>query len=123
MREGRPAGDAGEVCPEHRAPVLMVEKGTKMMKRNSSLIGGAVVLAGLGWAHQAAAEQPRATADQAAQVQAADYAYIFEDDPLAASGDVAAGLRIAVRPVGQRSLLIRPRTQFIQELFQSAENL
>ncbi len=90
------------------------------MKRNSSLIGGAVVLVGLALANHAAAEEPAA---QRAQVQSADYAYVFEDDPLAASGDVAAGLRIAVRPVGQRSLLIRPRTQFIQELFQSAENL
>lgn len=63
------------------------------------------------------AEVPRAV------VTNDDYTYVFEEDPLAASGEVAPGLRIAVRPVGQRSLLIRPRTQFIQELFQSAEDL
>lgn len=51
------------------------------------------------------------------------YSYEFEDDPLAATGDVAAGLRIEVRPVGMRSVLIRPRTQFISELLKSAENL
>lgn len=66
---------------------------------------------------------------QSAQAQApvvdssVAYSYEFEDDPLAATGEVAAGLRIEVRPRGMRSVLLRPRTQFIAELLKTAEDL
>lgn len=51
------------------------------------------------------------------------YAYTFEDDPLEATPADARGARIRVRPSATRTLLLRPRTHFIRELFQSAENL
>ncbi len=51
------------------------------------------------------------------------YAYTFEDDPLDAAPEGAREARIMVRPVGKRTLLIRPRTHFIRELFKSAEDL
>jgi len=56
-------------------------------------------------------------------VEKEGYSYDFEDDPLAATGDVPAGLRISVRPAGKRTLLIRARAQFITELLLSAESL
>ena len=89
-----------------------------MMKISQALVLNSVLLGVVTFATSASAEQPKTRADLRG-----DYGYEFEDDPIAASGDVAQGLRIAVRPLGQRSLLIRPRTQFIQELFKSAENL
>jgi hypothetical protein len=51
------------------------------------------------------------------------YAYEFDDDALDAIPQGARGARIRVRPMGKRTLLIRPRTHFINELFKSAENL
>lgn len=48
------------------------------------------------------------------------YAYTFEDDPLGASPIGDRGARLTVRPIGKRTLLIRPRTHFIDELFESA---
>jgi hypothetical protein len=51
------------------------------------------------------------------------YAYTFEDDPLGATPFADRGARLTVRPIGKRTLLIRPRTHFIAELFKSAEDL
>ncbi len=51
------------------------------------------------------------------------YAYTFDDDPLDATPEGARGARIMVRPIGKRTLLIRPRTHFIVELFKTAEDL
>lgn len=51
------------------------------------------------------------------------YIYEFEDDPLDASPESAQGARIRVIRGRARTLLLRPRTQFIREIFQSAENL
>lgn len=51
------------------------------------------------------------------------YRYVFEDDPLDADASAAEGVRLRVRPLGQRTLLIRPRVHFIPELFKSAEDL
>lgn len=56
-------------------------------------------------------------------VKKGEISYDFEDDPLSATGDVAAGMRIHVRPVGKRTLLIRPRAQFIREMLLSVEDL
>jgi hypothetical protein len=54
---------------------------------------------------------------------AAGYGYEFEDDPLAAGGFGPNDSRIRVRRGAQRSTLIKPRTQFINELLKSVENL
>lgn len=54
---------------------------------------------------------------------ATDYSYVFTDDPLAATPESAAGLRLTVRRGSQRTYLIRARAHFIRELFQSAEDL
>jgi hypothetical protein len=51
------------------------------------------------------------------------YGYEFEDDPLAAGGFGPNDSRIRVRRGAQRSTLIKPRTQFINELLKSVENL
>lgn len=49
--------------------------------------------------------------------------YEFRDDLLNSDVAFPGGGTIVVRPKAARSLLIRPRTSFIQELFKSAENL
>jgi hypothetical protein len=51
------------------------------------------------------------------------YAYTIEDDPLGATPFGDRGARLTVRPASKRTLLIRPRTHFIVELFKSAEDL
>jgi hypothetical protein len=51
------------------------------------------------------------------------YRYVFEDDPLDADLSAAEGVRLRVRPLGKRTLLIRPRVHFIPELFKSAQDL
>jgi hypothetical protein len=50
------------------------------------------------------------------------YSYDFEDDPLDADPHGARGDRIRVRPGAARTLLIRPRTHFIAEIFKSVED-
>lgn len=51
------------------------------------------------------------------------YSYTFDDDPLGAIPQDARGARIRVRPLGKRTLLIRPRAHFVDEMLKSAENL
>jgi len=57
------------------------------------------------------------------QDSADGYIYQFDDDPLDASPESAAGARIRVLRGRNRTLLLRPRTQFIREIFHSAEHL
>jgi len=51
------------------------------------------------------------------------YGYEFDDDPLNAGGFGPNDATIRVRPGAARTLLIRPRTQFVEEMLQSVENL
>jgi hypothetical protein len=51
------------------------------------------------------------------------YVYTFKDDPLGATPFSDRGALLKVRPIGKRTLLLRPRTHFIAELFKSAEDL
>ena len=51
------------------------------------------------------------------------YAYTFKDDPLDAAPLGENSARIAVRRGAKRTILIRPRTHFIVEIFKSAEDL
>jgi hypothetical protein len=68
-------------------------------------------------AARAEAQEPRAALTERG------YAYTFEDDPLDAAPLGAKGDRISVRRGAKRTLLLRPRTHFIRELFHSAEDL
>jgi len=52
-----------------------------------------------------------------------DVSYEFLDDPLAAGNLGPSGGGIIVRNRHMRTLLIRPRTQFITEMLKSVENL
>jgi hypothetical protein len=52
-----------------------------------------------------------------------DQSVIFRDDPLAAGGLGPNDVRITVPPSPKRVTLLRPRTQFIQEMLKSVENL
>jgi len=58
-----------------------------------------------------------------ASVEADGYGYRFKDDALAAGGLNATDPRLHVVQHAARSVLIRPRTQFIQEMLKSVENL
>jgi len=51
------------------------------------------------------------------------YGYRFKDDALQAGGFGPLDARLHVVPRAARSLLIRPRTQFISEMLKSVENL
>lgn len=51
------------------------------------------------------------------------YGYEFDDDPLNAGGFGPNDATIRVRPGAARTLLIRPRTQFVDEMLLSVENL
>lgn len=51
------------------------------------------------------------------------YAYTFVDDPLDGAPQDANSARISVRRGAKRTILIRPRTHFIVEIFKSAEDL
>lgn len=52
-----------------------------------------------------------------------DYGYIFNDDALLGNDLQGQTGIIKVRPVGVRDRLIRPRTQFIAEMFKSIEHI
>jgi hypothetical protein len=51
------------------------------------------------------------------------YGYEFSDDPLNAGGFGANDMMIKVRPRAARTMLIRPRTNFIPELLKSVEDI
>jgi hypothetical protein len=48
---------------------------------------------------------------------------VFKDDPMSALGMDAGGATLVVRGRPARTLLIRPRLQFVSELLKSAEAL
>lgn len=48
---------------------------------------------------------------------------VFKDDPLAAGGLGPNDFVIRVPPSPKRVMLLRPRTQFVQEMLKSVENL
>ena len=48
---------------------------------------------------------------------------VFKDDPLAAGGLDPHDARITIRPMGIRTFLLRPRTQFVSEMLKSVESL
>lgn len=77
------------------------------------------VAAGLG----VVAFEGTALAQAASEGSGDGYGYEFDDDPLAAAGFGPNDSRIRVRKGAQRSTLIKPRTQFINELLKSVENL
>ncbi len=52
-----------------------------------------------------------------------DYGYVFPDDPLAAGFFGPNDAHIRVLPTPKRSTLIRPRTQFVDEMLKSVEAL
>jgi len=52
-----------------------------------------------------------------------DQNVIFKDDPLAAGGFGPKDAIIHVPPQAKRVMLLRPRTQFVQEMLKSVENL
>jgi hypothetical protein len=52
-----------------------------------------------------------------------DQNIIFKDDPLAAGGFGPKDAIIHVPPQAKRVMLLRPRTQFVQEMLKSVENL
>lgn len=49
--------------------------------------------------------------------------YTFEDDPLDAVGHDALGAVLHIRPGAARTLLIRPRVQFVAELLSTVEQM
>jgi ABC-type uncharacterized transport system involved in gliding motility auxiliary subunit len=51
------------------------------------------------------------------------YAYDFSDDPLSGNSAAANAAVIRVRRAAARRTLIRPRLNFIPELFKSVENI
>jgi hypothetical protein len=51
------------------------------------------------------------------------YEYKFEDDGLLGNDLGVNASDIKVRPPGRKSLLQRPRVQFVQELLKSVENM
>lgn len=55
--------------------------------------------------------------------QDASYSVEFVDDLLKGAGIDSSAAQIKVRPPSTRSLLIRPRTSFVMEMFKSVENI
>jgi hypothetical protein len=51
------------------------------------------------------------------------YGYDFKDDKLLGTDIVGGTPKITVRNKGRRDLLLRPRTQFVQEMLKSVENM
>jgi predicted metallo-beta-lactamase superfamily hydrolase len=52
-----------------------------------------------------------------------DQSVIFKDDPLGAGGLGPNDFVIKVPPSPKRVMLLRPRTQFVQEMLKSVENI
>ena len=64
-----------------------------------------------------------ALAEDKKQPKSEDYGYIFNDDALLGNDLQGQTGIIKVHPVGVRDRLIRPRTQFIAEMFKSIEHI
>jgi hypothetical protein len=90
------------------------------MKRKMMVFGFAILASSLTSAPVALAEE----GDSSVKTENLKdgYSYKFTDDPLDAAPNSARGARIRVRPGASRTLLIRPRTHFVREIFKSAEN-
>jgi hypothetical protein len=87
---------------------------SKPIKFSTAIASGLVVLS-LG---------ATASAEDVKESKSDDgYGYEFSDDPLSAGGFGPNDARIRVRRGAQRATLIKPRTQFINELLKSVENL
>ena len=69
----------------------------------------------------AGAEEPAPSDSK--PVENGNYAYTFEDDPLAAGGFDASSSLVRVRGGAARVMLMRPRLHFVPELLKSAEGL
>ena len=61
--------------------------------------------------------------DNKKQQKSGDYGYEFMDDSLLGNDLQGQSAMIKVRPPASRTNLIRPRTQFIAELFKSIEHI
>lgn len=64
-----------------------------------------------------------ALAEDKKQQKSQDYGYEFKDDALLGNDLQGQTGLIKVRPTGTRDRLIRPRTQFIAEMFKSIEHI
>jgi len=64
-----------------------------------------------------------ALAEDKKQQKSGDYGYEFSDDSLLGGDLKGQSGVIRVRPTGMRTQLIRPRTQFIAEMFKSIEHI
>ncbi len=72
----------------------------------------------------ASADPPSAaSAASATKKSSRDYEYTFPDDALLTDTMGAAGAKITILKRAQRSLLLRPRVQFVQEMLKSVENM
>ena len=80
-----------------------------------AMLAGLVAFVGVAaWAPVASADPPR---------RGGDVEYKFTDDQLLGDTMGAAGAKITVIKVGRRDRLKKPRTQFIQEMLKSVENM
>jgi hypothetical protein len=77
----------------------------------------------LTFASTGAADEPDKTATATTRDDATGYEYRFKDDALQAGGLDPNDARLKVVRHTARSLLIRPRVQFIAEMLKSVENL
>jgi hypothetical protein len=93
----------------------MLIPGQKFFRRSAAALLGVVLAFTISGSAFAQAAKESSAAD--------GYGYEFDDDPLAAAGFGPNDSRIRVRKGAQRSTLIKPRTQFINELLKSVENL
>jgi hypothetical protein len=89
-----------------------------MQSRVSRVCGIAAALSILTFATAALCDDTVTTT-----TEADGYGYRFKDDVLQAGGFGPRDARLHVVPHAARSLLIRPRTQFISEMLKSVENL
>ncbi|HRI65365.1 MAG TPA: hypothetical protein PK156_14050 [Polyangium sp.] len=64
-----------------------------------------------------------ALAEDKKQQKSQDYGYEFKDDSLLGNDLQNQGGLIKVRPPATRTQLIKPRTQFIAEMFKSIEHI
>lgn len=64
-----------------------------------------------------------ARAETAGPSAADDLYYTFDDDLLDAVGNDAMGAMLHIRPGAARTLLIRPRVQFVDELLSTIEQM
>ena len=64
-----------------------------------------------------------AFAEDQKQQKPQDYGYVFNDDALLGKDLQGQTGVIKVRPTGVRDRLIKPRTQFIAEMFKSIEHI